>query len=386
MLFSGAIFRHDNLPHSPRDSPRSQTDPISREGSWLQLQVRMWNPGLQSRVSHRPSGFPDSSAGKESACQCRRSWFNSWVSKICWRRDSLPTPVFLGFPCGSAGKESACNTGDLGLILGLGRFPGEGKGYPLQYSGLENSMDCIVHGVAKSQTWLNNFHFHGPSKTVSGKKSWGCYLDIMLSLYTQRVQPQPVPLPGIYSDDSLEWVMPPMPGMYHSLSAPGPWHFFCWESSGHLAETYSRVPLHLSLWLPAALFKMSPSSFVLSSTNSVCAPSCSLPINSKSSMHDNRYYLDLLQWSFHNIYKYQMLYCTWNQYNVSCQLTLIKVFAGTSLVVQCPPSNAGDTSSIPGPGTKIPHAEGQLSPPTTTTPPRHSRAHALPLEDLACCN
>jgi len=54
--------------------------------------------------------------------------------------------------CGSAGKESACNVGDLGSIPGLGRFPGEGKGYPLQYSGLENSMDCIVLGVAKSQT------------------------------------------------------------------------------------------------------------------------------------------------------------------------------------------------------------------------------------------
>ena len=58
----------------------------------------------------------------------------------------------LGFPGGSAGKESACNAGDLGSILGLGRSPGEGKGYPLQYSGLENSMDCIVYGVAKSQT------------------------------------------------------------------------------------------------------------------------------------------------------------------------------------------------------------------------------------------
>ena len=54
-----------------------------------------------------------------------------------------------GFPCGSAGKESACNIGDLGSISGLRRFPGEGKGYPLQYSGLENSMDCIVHWVAK---------------------------------------------------------------------------------------------------------------------------------------------------------------------------------------------------------------------------------------------
>ena len=57
-----------------------------------------------------------------------------------------------GFPCGSAGKESACNVGDLGSIPGLGRFPREGKGYPLQYSGLENSMDCIVHRVAKSWT------------------------------------------------------------------------------------------------------------------------------------------------------------------------------------------------------------------------------------------
>ena len=65
----------------------------------------------------------------------------------------------MGFPCGSADKESACNTGDLGLIPGLGRSPVEGKGYPLQYSGLENSMDCIVHGVAKSWTRLSDFTF-----------------------------------------------------------------------------------------------------------------------------------------------------------------------------------------------------------------------------------
>ena len=92
--------------------------------------------------------------------QCRRPWFNSWVRKICWRQDRLPTPVFWGFPCGSAGKESTCNAGDLGLIPGLGRFPGERKDYPLQYSGLENSMDCIVHGVAKNWTRLSDFHFH----------------------------------------------------------------------------------------------------------------------------------------------------------------------------------------------------------------------------------
>ena len=81
--------------------------------------------------------------------------------KIHWRRDRLPTPVFLSFPCGSAGKESACNAEDLGTIPGLGRSPGEGKGYPLQYSGLENPKDCIVHAVAKfSWTPLNDFHFH----------------------------------------------------------------------------------------------------------------------------------------------------------------------------------------------------------------------------------
>ena len=56
------------------------------------------------------------------------------------------------FPHSSGGKESACNAGDPGLIPGLGRSPGEGKGYSLQFSGLENSMDCIVHGVASSQT------------------------------------------------------------------------------------------------------------------------------------------------------------------------------------------------------------------------------------------
>ena len=64
------------------------------------------------------------------------------------------------FPDSSVGKESACNAGDPGSIPGSGRSPEEGIGYPLQYSGLENSMDCIVYGVAKSQTWLSDLHFH----------------------------------------------------------------------------------------------------------------------------------------------------------------------------------------------------------------------------------
>ena len=94
-------------------------------------------------------------------------------SNLCllhWQADSFITeppgkPSFsrflrpLGFPGNSAGKEFACNAGDLGSIPGFGRSPGEGKGYPLQYSGLKKSMDYIVHGVTKSRTQLSNFHF-----------------------------------------------------------------------------------------------------------------------------------------------------------------------------------------------------------------------------------
>ena len=71
------------------------------------------------------------------------------------------------FPGGSAGKESTCNAGDLGFIPGWGRFPREGKGYPFQYSGLENSMDCIVHGVANSRTRLSDFHFDLQERELS---------------------------------------------------------------------------------------------------------------------------------------------------------------------------------------------------------------------------
>ena len=83
-----------------------------------------------------------------------------WLRKTPWSRDRLPTPVFLGFPSGSACKESARSARELDSILGLGRSPGEGKVYPLQYSGLENSMGCIVHGVPKSWIRLRDFHFH----------------------------------------------------------------------------------------------------------------------------------------------------------------------------------------------------------------------------------
>ena len=79
----------------------------------------------------------------KTALQCKGCGFDSW----------------LGFPGGSAGKGSDCGAGDLGWISGLGRSPGEGKGYPFQYSVLENSMDYVVHEVTKSQTQLSDFTF-----------------------------------------------------------------------------------------------------------------------------------------------------------------------------------------------------------------------------------
>ena len=80
--------------------------------------------------------------------QCRRPWFNSWVGKTHWRRDRLPTPIFLDFPCGSAGKESTCKAG-------------EGKGYPLQvfwpgeFHGLYNPWGCKELDTTE---WLSLFH------------------------------------------------------------------------------------------------------------------------------------------------------------------------------------------------------------------------------------
>ena len=90
-----------------------------------------------------------------SDIQLRKGVFEAPFYCLIMGENNSPYPVFLGFLCDSAGKESACNAGNLGSFSGLGRSPGEGKGYPLQYSGLENT----VHGVAKSWTQLSDFHF-----------------------------------------------------------------------------------------------------------------------------------------------------------------------------------------------------------------------------------
>ena len=112
-------------------------------------------------------GFPDSSVGKHSACNAGDS-VDPWVGKIHWRRDGLPTPVFLGFLCGSAGKESTCNMGDLGSIpglgqsLGLGQSPGEGKGYPLPYSWASLVAQLVKNPPAIQETRVRSLGWDDP--------------------------------------------------------------------------------------------------------------------------------------------------------------------------------------------------------------------------------
>ena len=138
------------------------------------------------------------------------------------------TTPFIGFPCGSTGKESAHSVGDLGLIPGLGRSPGEGKGYPLQYSCLENSMDCIVHEVTKSQTWLSDFHF------------------LSFSIHTGFWNHHTRPLSTSNSGSRRRWWHPTpvlLPGKSHgrrSLVGCSPWSL---EES----DTTERLHFHFSL-------------------------------------------------------------------------------------------------------------------------------------------
>ena len=95
-------------------------------------------------------GFPGSSAGKESASSAGNTGSIPGLGRSAGEGMGYPLQYFRASLVAQLG-ESACDVRDLGLIPGLGRFPGEGNGYPLHYSGLENSMDCIVHEVTKSQ-------------------------------------------------------------------------------------------------------------------------------------------------------------------------------------------------------------------------------------------
>jgi len=122
-----------------------------------------------------------------------------------------------GSSCGSVGKESTCNARDLGSIPGLGRSPGEGKGYPLQYSGLENSMDCIVHGVAESDTTEQlslSLYFHLNQDLVKAQTSHGVNLSLFPSPHQSSFCPTPcstqVGLFGVTSDlHAAQWAALP---------------------------------------------------------------------------------------------------------------------------------------------------------------------------------
>ena len=115
-------------------------------------------------------GFPGSSVGKESTCNAGDPSSIPGSGRSTGEGIGYPLQSFwaslVAQLVSSAGKESVCKEGDLGSIPGLGRSPGEGKGYPLQDSGLEISMDCIVHGVANSQTRLSDFHFTSLQKIL----------------------------------------------------------------------------------------------------------------------------------------------------------------------------------------------------------------------------
>ena len=113
-----------------------QSNSVSYFHNWYICKILLIHDDVKLLYSLSRTGYHGSSAGKESSCG--RPQFYPWVEKIPWRRDRLPTPVFLGFPGGSDREESACNAEDLGLIPWFGRTPGEGNGNPLQYSCLEN--------------------------------------------------------------------------------------------------------------------------------------------------------------------------------------------------------------------------------------------------------
>ena len=107
-------------------------------------------------------GFPHSSVGKESTW---RPWFDSWVGKIPWRRDRLPTPVFLGSPCGSAGKESTCNAGDLGSNPWVGKIPWRRQRLPTPvfWPGgcIGLYIGCIVHDCIVHDCIVHDCIVHG---------------------------------------------------------------------------------------------------------------------------------------------------------------------------------------------------------------------------------
>ena len=169
MSFPSSLKSHHSLLLSTEPGLVSQTFRIPHMAPTSNLVPTSFRPPALSPSLSTSFMSPP---GPENACTVRsRYWPYSHIQIFLLFSTVRIFLIMLhgiqGFPGGSAGKESACNTGDLGLIPGLGRSPGEGKGYLLQYSGLENSMACMVHGVAKSFTSL-----HGMQDLRSPIRDW----------------------------------------------------------------------------------------------------------------------------------------------------------------------------------------------------------------------
>ena len=161
--FVSQVFRWDK-----RSKEQLPEKPVLVEGRRMGclLGERLPAEPLENVSQHYTcrAGFPHSPAGKESTCHAGDLGAIPGLGRSPGEGKGYPLQYSWASPCSAAGKESVCNAGDLGSIPGLGRYPGEGKGYPLQYSGLENFMDCTVHGVTKSWKQLRNFHFSNHSQ------------------------------------------------------------------------------------------------------------------------------------------------------------------------------------------------------------------------------
>ena len=159
--------------------------------------------------------------------QCRRPQLNSWVGKTPWRREWLPTPIFLGFPGGSAGKESACNAGDPSSIPGSGRPPGEGNGYPLQYSWASLVAQLVKNLPAMQETWVWSLGWKDPlekgTATLSSILAWRIPWTVE-SIGLQRVGNDWVTFTFIFKDPQKvpNW---PSPG---AATTADSWHHCCW--------------------------------------------------------------------------------------------------------------------------------------------------------------
>ena len=160
-------------------------------------------PGL-GRSPGEGKGYPLQYSGLENSMDCivhgvTELDTTEQLSLHCEdiRKKHRSSTALLSFNDGSAHKESACNAGDLGWIPGLGRSPEEGNGCPLQYSRLENSVDCIVRRVAKSRTRLSDFHFSlsfnksqaGPGKSIqNGAEGQEAHGDLRGKCYSHSLK------------------------------------------------------------------------------------------------------------------------------------------------------------------------------------------------------